>query len=118
MIGGGADEVLIIEGAGEEKGTSKLSELGMRNCIEDDGKTNGMEEDKTSGTSQNSPVYPAKHWQVKFSPSPSATQVPLLQSIELQISIGGLGLGETVGMKVEEVVKRISQNSPVYPVVH
>ena len=39
-------------------------------------------------------------------------QVPLLQSMKSQISIGGLGLGETVGIKVE-AGKRLSQNSPV-----
>ena len=61
MIGGETDEVLIIEGAGEEKGTSRLSELGTRNCIGEEMETGGTEEDKTSGISQNSPVNPAKH---------------------------------------------------------
>ena len=58
---GGVDVVLIIEGEGEENGASRLSELGMRNCIEDDTDIGGIEEDKIGGISQNSPVYPTKH---------------------------------------------------------
>ena len=61
MIGGGVEMVLIIEGEGVEKGTSRLSELGMRNWIEEETEIGGIEEDKISSTSQNSPVYPAKH---------------------------------------------------------
>jgi hypothetical protein len=37
VIGGVVKEVVITEGDGEEKGTSRLSELETRNCIEGDG---------------------------------------------------------------------------------
>ena len=63
--------------------------------------------------SQNCPVNPEKHLQikpsespeisVKFSPKASAIQVPLLQSIRSQIDGGG---------------RSISQNCPVNPAKH
>ena len=53
--------------------------------------------------SQNCPVNPMKHWQVKFSPEGSVIQVPLLQSIRSQIDGGG---------------RAISQNCPVNPGKH
>ena len=112
----------ILEGEGEEKGISRLSELGTRNCIEDEEGTGVTEDDKIKGTSQNSPVNPAKHWQVKFPPNSSAIDlhVPLLQSIISQISMGGLGLGETVRTKDDVTVSTIgtSQNMPVNPGKH
>ena len=37
MTGGVVKEVAIIEGEGEEKGSSRLSKLVMRNCIDGDG---------------------------------------------------------------------------------
>ena len=48
-------------------------------------------------------MNPTKHWQVKFSPEVSVTQVPLLQSIRSQIDGGG---------------RSISQNCPVNPKKH
>lgn len=122
MIGGVASEVAILEGEGEEKGMSTLSELATRNCIEDEEGIGVTEDDKIKGTSQNSPVNPAKHWQVKIPPNSSAidAHVPLLQSINSQISMGGLGLGETVRMKDDVIVSTIgtSQNKPVNPGKH
>lgn len=41
MTGGVVKEVAIIEGEGEEKGSSRLSELVMRNCIDGDGVMGG-----------------------------------------------------------------------------
>ena len=61
MIGGVASEVAILEGEGEEKGMSRLSELGTRNCIEDEAGIGVTEDNKIKDTSQNSPVNPAKH---------------------------------------------------------
>ena len=69
--------------------------------------------------SQSSPVYPASHRQVKFSPKSSAKQVPLLQSTRSQIDRGGLSVGVGVGVTVnaKDVVSSIStsQNIPVNP---
>lgn len=63
------------------------------------------------GMSQKSPVYPGKHWQVKFTSNSSGIQVPLLQSIMLQIP--GTMLGDGVGARIG-----ISQNMPVHPGKH
>ena len=53
----------VTEGEGEESGTSKLSELGRKNCIEDELEADikGTDEDMVSGTSQNSPVNSKVH---------------------------------------------------------
>ena len=67
--------------------------------------------------SQSSPVYPASHRQVKFSPKSSAKQVPLLQLTRSQIDRGGLGVGVGVTVNAKDVVSSIStsQNIPVNP---
>ena len=110
----------LKEGVGVRNGTRRLSELETTKRNEE-----GMEIglDITVGVevmrgvlgmdrSQNSPVNPAKHWQVKLSPKSSATHVPLLQSTMSQICIGGLGVG--VGTNIKDSIGT-SQNSPVYP---
>ena len=122
MIGSVVKEVAILEGDGKEKGISRLSELGTRNCSEDEEGIGVTEDDKITGTSQNSPVNPTKHWQMKFPSGSSAIDihVPLLQSITSQISIRGLGLRETVRTKDDVIVSiiGISQNMPVKPGKH
>ena len=77
----------LREGVEVRKGTRRLSEL--ETTKRNDEKVEigsdlvgigAMKDELGISISQNSPVNPAKHWQVKFSPEPSVTQVPLLQS--------------------------------------
>ena len=111
----------VREGVGVRKGSSRLSELEEKTKRNDEKVEIGSDivgvgvvtrDEVVMTTSQKSPVYPAKHWQVKSSPKLSATQVPLLQSMRSQIGTGGLGVGMRVNV-ADSIGK--SQNSPVYP---
>ena len=109
------------EGVGVRKGTRRLSELEMIKRKDESSSEVvgvGVMRDMLGvmGTSQKSPVNPAKHWHVKFSPKSSAKHVPLLQSMKSQICIGGLGEGVGAINVVDSM--GMSQKSPVYPGKH
>ena len=107
----------LKEGVGVRKGTRKLSEVEMTKRNDEEVRVGAMRDVLGMDTSQNSPVNPAKHRQVKLSLKSSATHVPLLQSMRSQICIGGLGDG--VGMNIVcDDSTSTSQKSPVYPGKH
>ena len=110
LVGVGVKSEKLREGVGVRKGTRRLSELEMTKRNDEKVEIGSdlvgvrvMKDELGISISQNSPVNPTKHWQVKFSPKSSVTQVPLLQSIRSQI----LGCGRSV-----------SQNCPVNPEKH
>ena len=120
------DEILAVgDGVGRmdvENGPSKASVLETKNIIEDVGigievRSRLMNVEVSSGISQNSPVHPVKHSQVKFAPRSRGTQLPLLQSVtsHMFMSVGGLGEGERVSTMDEDKTMGTSQNIPVHP---
>ena len=72
-----------------------------------------------TGISQNSPVQPTKHSQVKFAPKSSAKHVPLLQLINSQNVGEGLGVwvGPMLSIKEGDGIGML-QNIPVHPGKH
>ena len=122
-----AEMLAVGDGVGSTgvgNGTSTLSELGTRNKIEDGvgieivSPTTKEVIGNGIRTSQNSPVHPAKHSHVKFTPESIATQLPLLQSIISHTSIGGLGEGVRLRIIDDDDTIGTSQNIPVHPRKH
>ena len=114
----------VIDGTGVEKGKPKSSELEISNKVEDNieevsdctGVGVMKEEVDLISISQDSPVHPVKHRQVKLSPNSSAIQLPLLHSTKSQTDISGLGVG-LANLKLA-VSTFTSQNNPVQPGKH